>query len=233
MRKRIALAAAVVMIIAALGSVGAIARKNLDRPSTDQYLVETTTAWEPDPNHMETAPVLTWNAAPYVPEFLIRANGTAGFPGFAGVMSRLDADGSMINARLTCWDMRTESALYAPDTQTMNVTITNKTDQNLLWYGEECFILQYWDGGAWETCQTKDPNLVLHSREQALTKGETKATFRLADYALPGEGYYRIHTSIDVHSPKGYPYQLFSIFEIGESLTLTEERAALLLREAW
>jgi hypothetical protein len=199
------------------------------------YADETTSAWVPGPGETQEPPALTWHAAPYLPDSYTRAHAADGFPGFAGVWSRVDADGQMIDARLSCWDMRTERALYAPDTRAVRLTITNMNDQNLLWYGEEVFVLQYWDGGVWETCQPKDSNLVLQAHEQALAKGETKATFPLGEYALPGEGYYRIHTSIDVVSPKGYPYQLFSIFEIssGGALTLSEASAARLIREPW
>jgi len=257
MRRRIAFIAAVALFLAAVGGVGAVARSrgNLLNAFTTfavpaqestiaqaPYVEESTSAWEPGPyDTTQEPPAVVWHTTPYLPdsrstwETTFPMHLTGGFPGFAGVWSRVDADGQMIDARLSCWDMRTQYALYAPDTRAVRLTITNLNDQNLLWYGEEVFVLQYWDGEVWETCQPKDPNLVQQSHEQALAKGETKATFPLGEYALPGEGYYRIHTSIDVVSPKGYPYQLFSIFEIssGGAFTLSEASAAQLIREPW
>jgi len=118
----------------------------------------------------------------------------------------------------------------------VRVDISEVTDPDLLLYtvykGSE-FVVEYWDGSVWKYCPPKDRNLIYQYQETVLPSGVTTVEAPVSNYILPGDGYYRIYVGLMGYVPQGGDFFLYSIFEVssGTALTLTEERAAELIRE--
>jgi len=251
MKKNLKILLAVVLLLCVLGVAGVLA---WERDNIADFFAQETTSAHPD--NTGPRPTFHWSTAPYGPDSLIRENELAGFAGFVGVWSRLGGpEGELIYGSLEGVEMRTEYALYPSGVQTVRVNITNRGDKPLEWGGEPIrvdaaevtdpelfdytvykgseFVLEYWDGSAWKYCPPKDRNLIHQYQGTALPTGVTTAEAPVSNYVLPGDGYYRIYVGVLEYLPQGGDFVLYSIFEVssGAAPTLTEERAAELIRE--
>lgn len=248
MKKKLKVLLAVILMLCVLGVAGVLARDGI----AEFFTPETTAAHS---DNTGPRPTFVWSTAPYSPDSLTRADELAGFAGFVGVWSRIGADGQMLYGSLDDVEMRTELALYPPDVQTVRVNLTNHGGKPLEWGGEPIlvdaaemsdpellsytvykgseFVVEYWDGSAWQYCPPKDRNLIYQYQECALADGLTTVEAPVSNYVLPGDGYYRIGLSVMERIPQGGDFRLYSIFEVAsdDTLTLTEERAAELIRE--
>jgi len=220
-RAVLALVTVILLLIAMVFSVSAL------REPVVQFLKEVYEIFFPgdEPEHLyelggleEDNPVPTtavWQGSGCADE-------AAGFPGY-----------TWANLPFGELEMRTEYALYGPDANEINATITNNSDLELMWWGTEYGIeLQYWDGYGWHFCPASPAERKMNF--EPLPPGETQATYEIGMYQFPTEGFYRMTVRARYVGEQSFDMRdvyMHAVLEISSSTTprLTEELAAKLI----
>jgi len=169
------------------------------------------------------APTVAWRGSEHV-------DTGAGFPGYTWAWADLP---------IHELEMRAEYALYSPDVKEINVTLTNNSEIELMWWGAEYDIdLQYWDGYGWHYCPAYSEWTISPPERkmnfEPLPPGEIQATFAIDMFRFPTEGFYRMTVRARYLGEQAEDMQdirMHAVFEISSSPIprLTQDIAARLL----